>query len=281
MNVVDSEAAWEMLAGDGVGFLKKETSRQSYDVLVQLMKCMAIDMMDAFEELSDQVQVESKTLVAEGSPVAEICAESLSHDLVVIGHRPKQLHGRSIGRKLISFASFAEHLANECPRPLLVIQDECPAWRKLLIAVSTDHINECYIDSCLKVANELSVQPELFVIRIGESEESSNHLVEDLQETLPALREITIHTRVMSHRVRNEDDTLSLIMDATSLENEVPADVLVVIPTRSTGGERLTIFGNTADTFIADLKAPAIMLWPEEFVATQKSPKSTCADEIA
>ncbi|HMP54098.1 MAG TPA: hypothetical protein PKD05_21320, partial [Candidatus Melainabacteria bacterium] len=42
------------------------------------------------------------------------------------------------------------------------------------------------------------------------------------------------------------------------------ADTLLVLPTRRSGSERLTVFDTAPDLFVRNLTLPSILMWPEE-----------------
>jgi nucleotide-binding universal stress UspA family protein len=281
IHVVDVNSAWQLLCSDGAGFIKRETAHSAYTVFLQILKSIANDIMDSFEELSEMAVLPTRTVTADGNPVSEVAMQSMQHDLVVIGHKPARLRNVSQDHRHIVFKSFAAALARDCSRPLLVVQDERPIWKQLLIAVPADHVNSRYINDCLRLGEMCGMAAELLVLRIGQNEESCDDLVKDLREQNPSLNDVTIHLKDVSEMVLNEDGKFGIVVHTTAVEHGLNDDVLLVIPTRNCASERVTLFGDSTDSFIDEMSTPGILFWPEEFQLSSRGSFAVAETESA
>ncbi len=262
-HVIDSRTMWEVLRNDKPGFIGSGPYIAAYESICTSLKSLANSLTEKFEAVSQGRNISVETAVDEGSPVQAICARAKFHDLVIVGHQPRHLQARA--REHCNYIRYAvaEGLAHECPRPLLVVQREVNAWKSMTILLSIDHVNFSFISACLEMAAFLGVQPNVVVLAGGKHEEPPLQFLKDLKDAAPGLAHVPVQVKVFSGF--SVDDSYSLRHpEELQLDWYPEDDTLLVIPTRASGGERITIFDTTPDLFVRNLTLPSIMMWPEE-----------------
>lgn len=273
-HVVDSHSAWEFLGHDKPGFLKSERYLNAYQNLCKSLFCLGEELAEAYTSEAKKRGVDDICIVDEGNPIEQICKRALDHKLVVIGHRSHAEVKHSIGapgeQKPPHAAgqflrlSVAEALSNECPRPLLIVQDKCSIWTSMTILISMDHVNEIFIDSCLDMAESLKVNPVLLCLSSGNHEEPAESFIKDIRESNPRLQSVPMAVAPADGQisVHNHDWSLS---DGDKIDKSQFENTLVVIPTRKVAGERITVVDSSPAFFIRHLTLPSILMWPEEY----------------
>jgi nucleotide-binding universal stress UspA family protein len=268
-HVVDSHSAWEFVGHESPGFLQPAVYLEAYQQLVSSLFCLGEDLADAYAEEAKEAGIDDVCIVDEGNPITEICRRAASHKLVVIGH--KATKERQQPRSQFMRLSIAESLAHDCPRPLLVVQDECKEWTSLSIMISLDHINEVFINSCLDMADALQLPATLLCLTGGAHEERPAQFVRDIRQSNPRLANIPIALTPAKQDIAVKVEEW-YAPEGIPFERDLWDNTLIVIPTRMAGGERLTVVDSSPSLFIRYLTLPSILLWPEEyaFFASEK-----------
>lgn len=261
-HVVDSHSAWEFLGHENPGFLPSAKYLEAYQELLSSLFCLGEELAASYANEAKAEGIDDICIVDEGNPITEICRRASNHKMVVIGHKSnRNQQPRSQFQRL----SVAESLAHDCPRPLLVVQDDCREWSSLSIMISLDHINEVYINSCLDMAQALNLKPTLLCLTGGVNEEAPEDLVKDLREANPRLVDVQIALtpaqKDIAVQVEHWYAPKGMNFDRTLWDN-----TLIVIPTRMVAGERLTVVDSSPSMFVRYLTLPSILLWPEEYV---------------
>lgn len=260
-HVVDSHSAWEFIGHENPGFLEPAVYLEAYQQLVSSLFCLGEELAEAYAEEAKEAGVDDICIVDEGNPITEICRRAANHKMVVIGHKAQtSKQPRSQFLRL----SIAEALAHDCPRPLLVVQDECKTWSSLSIMISLDHINEIFINSALDMAKALELQPSLLCLTGGAHEERPDDFVKDIRQSNPRLKEVPIAlTPAQQDIAINVEHWYA--PPGLEFDRDLWNNTLIVIPTRMVAGERLTVVDSSPSMFVRYLTLPSILLWPEEF----------------
>lgn len=266
LHVVDTHSAWEFLGHENPGFLAKEEYRNTYYALVNSLLTLGHDLARVYSAEGKSAGIDDACLIEEGDPAEVICRRALDHDLVVMGHRPEQAHKEGTARHLLR-ASVAEALANECSRPLLVVQERVKGWSRLTATISMDHINEAFINTCLDFAAKLDIEPALCCLSTGIREEKPSHFIRDIRKANPRLQTVPIAVATIHNTAVIGDVAAWEHPDSESVW-DVLTDSLLVLPTRNAGGARITVVDSLPSMFIRELEMPAILLWPEEFTSS-------------
>jgi len=207
--------------------------------------------------------IKTDFILVEGDPVAAISERALEHDLVVIGHRPYSSSPNIAHRRQFLRLSVAEALSHECPRPLLIVQDDTPLWSEMTVLLSIEHLNEQYIDACLDLSKVLDVKPNILCLSMGDNEEPAPSFIHDLKEANPRLKdtkvEVTTLEDVSTLNGQAFPGHCALRPDAGQMSNTLP-----VLPTRELAGNRTTILGGSPSLLVRFLALSTILLLPEE-----------------
>jgi nucleotide-binding universal stress UspA family protein len=270
-HIIDSHSAWEFLGHENPGFLKSIYYLEAYQQLVSSLFVLGEALMADYASKAKELGIDAICLKDEGNPITEICRQAANHKLVVIGHKKSnaQFNPRSQYQRL----SVAEALAHDCPRPLLVVQDECKKWTSMSIMISVDHINKVYVDSCLDMAEALNLPAILLCLTGGANEEDPLDFVKNMRESDERLRNLPI---ALAPAEKDIDVSLSnwFAPEGVEFEKELWDNTLAVIPTRMVAGERLTVVDSSPSMFVRHLELPSILLWPEEYVySTEQTAK--------
>lgn len=260
-HVVDSHSAWEFLGHENPGFLDSSRYLEVYQGLVSSLFCLGEELAKKYAEEAKKQGIDDVCILDEGNPINEICRRAANHKLIVIGHKAKKDHEP---RRQFQRLSVAEALANDCPRPLLVVQDECKNWSSLSIMISLDHINEVFINSCLDMAAVLNLKPTLICLTGGVNEEKPEDFVRDLRESNARLKDVQI-ALTPAHKDIAVYVEHWYAPQGTEFDRSLWDKTLIVIPTRMVAGERLTVVDSSPSMFVRYLTLPSILLWPEEY----------------
>ena len=181
----------------------------------------------------------------------------------MIGHRPSKCSPHTAHRRQFLKLSVAEALSHECPRPLLIVQDDTLLWSEMTVLVSIEHLNERYIDACLNLAKILDVKPRILCLSTGNREEPAPSFIRDLQQANPKLKdtpiEVTTFEDISTLNGQSFPGHSALKPDAQQISKTLP-----VLPTRELAGNRITILGGAASMFVRFLTLSTILLMPEE-----------------
>lgn len=276
-HVVDSHSAWEFLGHESPGFLQPAVYLEAYQELVSSLFSLGEGLAEDYAEEAKEKGIDDVCIIDEGNPITEICRRAANHKLVVIGHKKsKATQPRSQYQRL----SVAEALAHDCPRPLLVVQDECKGWSSLSIMISLDHINEGFINSCLDMAQALNLRPAVLCLTGGAHEERPNDFVRDMRSANPRLKDVPIALTPAQQDIAVHVEHWYAPKDMP-FDTELWNNTLIVIPTRLVAGERLTVVDSSPAMFVRYLTLPSILLWPEEFVFSINNPEEAVNKELA
>lgn len=261
-HVVDSHSAWEFIGHEKTGFLPSESYVTAYQVLCKHLFTLGEDLAAEYASQAVAQGCSPLCFVDEGNPVEQICNRALSHDLVVIGHKPGTIRGNNPHSQFLRL-SIAEALAHECPRPLLVVQERTVPWQSLAILSSTEHINEQYINSCLDMASALCLQPLLLCLA-GAPDINSDKFIGDLREANGKLASVPIAITEEVNEQLSADGILWNVA-VPELEPDVTGSMLFVAPTREINKQRVTVLDSSPSVFVRYLLLSSILLWPEEY----------------
>ena len=263
-HVVDSHSAWSFIGHDKQAFLETDKYLSAYQRL-------CLSLFDLGEELATAYNAAASThgqfppcVVDEGNPIVEICRRAVEHDLVVIGHRPTALSGDLNPRSQFLRLSVAEALSHDCPRPLLVVQEQARAWKNITITISTEHINERFINSCLDLANALQLTSTLLCLA-GAPNVNQTEFIQTLRRANSRLEAVPI-TFIQDISEDENDEILKWGFSEDDKTSITAGHTLMVVPTREISGQRTTVLGGAASSFVRYLTLPSMLLWPEEYV---------------
>lgn len=278
-HVVDSHSAWEFLGHENPGFLNSDRYLDVYQELVKQLFVLGEDLAEEYTKEAKKLGIDNACIVDEGDPIKQICKRAINHKMVIIGHRPSN-KVQTLSSQFQRL-SLAESLSHDCPRPLMIVQDECKQWTSLAIMISLDHINEIFINSCLDMAKALGLTPSLLCLTGGAHEETPENLVRDLRTANERLKDMAIALVPAQKDISVKVDQW-YAPDNLPFRKEIWENPLIVIPTRMIAGERITVFDSSPSHFVRYLTLPSIMLWPEEYVFSPseilelREPSSIC-----
>ncbi len=262
-HVVDTRMAWEMLRNDRPGFIGSGLSIDAFELFSHSLNAIGESLVAKFAAVAEGQNVPTTTILEQGSPVRRLSERAREHDLVVIGHQPRDSHSKEEDHCNFIRYAVAEGLAHECPRPLLIVQSKVYKWSSLTILVSVDHLNFPFIKACISMAKLLELEPKLVALSSGVREESPKRLIEDLRKAHPELDEIGLSVENFQGMAL-ENRKVQLQPAELDFDWLPEPETLMVIPTRKSGHERITVFDTTPDAFVRYLGLPSIMMWPEE-----------------
>jgi nucleotide-binding universal stress UspA family protein len=270
-HVVDSFNAWEFIGHEHPGFVDSEKYLRSYQRLCS-------DLFELGEELSTAYRAESAAhsqsplfFLDEGNPVTEICSRAASHDLVVIGHRPTPATAGSRLMRQFQRLSIAESLANQCPRPLLIVQEPVKQWRNVAIVISTDHVNERFINCSLDMSVALKLEPTLICLA-GGPELDFHTFAQDMRTANKRLTGLGIGLTELE-TLHCDSSNLLWSLPRASEVPRVDDQTLMIVPTRELNTARLSLLDGSASDFVRHSMLPSILLWPEEYLLQIEAPK--------
>lgn len=262
-HVIDSQTMWEIIRNDRPGFIGSGPYMNAHETLLESLRSLSEKLVEKFEAVAGRSDVPSTAVVDEGSPVRRISARALDHDLVIVGHQPRFSSKSEKEHSRVVRYAVAEALANDCPKPLLVVQDRVDEWKSMTILLSTDHINLTFVGACLSMAKMLGLPPKLVALASGVREEPAKKILDDLKTADPELKKVAIEIHQLSG-IAVEDKVHPWADEEVGLDWTPDPDTLLVIPTRASGGHRLTVLDTTPNLFVKNLALSSILLWPEE-----------------
>lgn len=260
-HVVDLHSSWEFLGHDNPGFLDSASYVNAYQKLGTSLFNLGEELAVAYAAETARRGQKGECVVDQGNPVQQIADRAKDHELVVIGHKPSGLSATNPRSQFLRL-SIAEALSNDCTRPLLVIQQQVKSWSNLGIVISSEHINEGFINNSLKTARALNLQP-VIVCLAAIPDMDVQEFALNLRKANPGLRYVPIGLSQTQHESFSDD---SMIWSCTAEQRpSLQNNTLLVIPTRAVGDERLTVLDGAPSVFIRYLNLSSILLWPEEF----------------
>lgn len=262
-HVVDSRMAWELIRNDRSGFIGSGLYIEAYENFCKSLESIGSALVSKFETIAEGQDVPTTVMLEQGSPVRRLSDRAVEHDFVIVGHQPRDPHSKEDEHCNFIRYAVAEGLSHECPRPLLVVQDKVYSWSDMSILVSVDHLNFSFVNACVEMAKILGLKPNLVALASGTREESPVALLQDLRKAHPEFADIDISIEVL-RGIALEENHRFLQSSEVELDWRPDPKTLLVIPTRKTGGHRITVFDTSPDSFVRCLALPSIMFWPEE-----------------
>lgn len=260
-HVVDMHSAWEFLGHENPGFVESTRYVGAFQQLCNSLFNLGEELAIEYATAAVTHGQKGDCIVDQGNPVQEISKRAKEHDLVVMGHRPSGVIAAN-PRSQFQRLSLAEALANDCPRPLLVIQQPVSGWNNLGIVISSEHINERFINSSLSTARALGLQP-VVVCLAAIPDMDVEGFASTLRKANPALERVPIGLTQTQNESFSDD---SMIWSCTPDQRPTLANnTLLVIPTRAVGEEKMTVLDGAPAVFIRYLNLSSILLWPEEY----------------
>jgi hypothetical protein len=278
-HVVDSLAAWDFLNFDIAGFIGSEPYFSAHETMLGCLNSIGESLTQAYEGQAAGHEIPGKTYLDEGTTIREICWRARDHALVAIGQRSTGMGSPEEDKRRLPRRSVAESLTYYCPRPLLVVQDRCEPWTKLRIILSSLRIPSSLLESCLKFARRLNVEPQIRVVLVNESGSSeiendtlencpeARVLIDDMSKLVPLMTGLRVDVRRTGNLNRYWQH------DAEEDNNS-----LLVVPVTEIAGVRKTSFGTTPDTIVRYLNHPAVLFWMEE--QRIEAPKQEAASSL-
>ena len=282
-HVVDTSTTWDFLRNDEPGFIGSGVYVETFELLKNAQWGIACKLLEKYEAVAETQDIVSTSFIDEGAPVEQICKRAKDHDLVIVGHRHFMKNANPKERWHYVHYTIAEGLANQCPKPLLIVQDFGPdLWDDMKILVSLEHLNVTFIRACLRTAFFFGLSPQIICLMNGYHEESAKDLIENLHKTHPDLAEIDITTKT----VRSKD---AVNQDKIELWSSNPVNIefdfsqmkksLVIVPTRKVQDRSYSILGSEASELVSKLPIASILLWPEESIASHTTCEKKCECE--
>ncbi len=278
-HVVDTRMAWELLRNDRPGFIGSGVFIDAFESFSKSLNSIGESLINKFESVAQGQSVPTEVILEQGSPVVRLAERARRHDLVVIGHQPRDAKSKEPEHCNFIRYAVAEGLAHECPKPLLIVQNKVYNWKSMTILVSVDHLNFPFIHACMKMADLLGLQPNLVALASGVREESPSAFLEDLRKAHPELVDMALSVEIF-HGMALENRGKPWQPVDLDFDWLPEADTLMVIPTRLSGRDRITVFDTTPDSFVRYLALPSIMMWPEECIGLD-IPTSTAGQATA
>lgn len=264
-HVVDSLAAWDFLNFDIAGFIGSEPFFEAHESMLRCLNDIGESLIEAYTGQAAGHEILGEAYLDEGTTIREICWRAKEHNLVAIGQRSTGMGSPEEDKRRLPRRSVAETLTYYCPRPLLVVQDRCEPWTQMKIMLSSMRTPSGLLDSCLKFAEQVKIEPEIQVVVVSENNQNEDELdslennpeakqtIDDLTKLVPALKGLKVDVRKTSN--------LNRFWQADA---EKDPSSLLVVPVTEIGGVRKTTFGTSPDTIVRYLNHPAVLFWMEE-----------------
>jgi len=262
-HVIDLPGACELIIHEPTGLLPEKAFVVAYQATHKALEQMAGELESCYRLEAARHGAQSDFVLDFGDPIEQIAKRSKKHDLVIIGHGKM---AEKSDRSKIRRTSVAESLAHECARPLLIVQADAGNLKTMTILLSSEHVNENYINACLDFADSFGLEPVLLCLAGSNHQKKAEALIDDLCRANVRIKRVpTI--------VAELDDISSLYGTSSSVRtlrmDKHGADTtLAVIPTRAIGGERLTVLDSSPINFLRHIDLPTMLLIPEESLTT-------------
>lgn len=274
-HTVDFENSWRLVCNSSPGFASPSDYAAAYAPVSQSLLTLGGRILSSYQLEASRCGIETDVLLDQGNPFEEIIGRSQDFDMVVIGHRKRILMDKP---SQFLQLSLAEMLAHSCPKPLLVVQEPSITWKSMTILASMQHINENYINDCLKLAEMLGLAPTVVGLSSGSPEEAHGDFINDLRAANSNLSNVAIATLPMHATRLDEFDCWDTAGLGTAWLDW--SKTLIVLPTRSISGRRVTVLENSPVHFIRYMPLPALLLYPEEASENVPFSDNLCLDEV-
>lgn len=248
--VVDSQSLWQHVGKDSPGIVGSGPYLAAHEVIHAALKSVAETLVNAYEARARGQKIESECVIDEGNIVDQIVKRAKEHPIVVLGHRrTRGTEQKRANRYWFQHYSLAEHLAYECPKPMLIVQERCTPWKAARLVISNDTFDTTALSIFVEIANSLKLAQEVFCIA---PEAEIDQFTRDVRARIPANQQV----RVMCQDQGETDPTWDCATD-------VPTNTLLVVATKETRDGRMTCAGTDPGTFIHELRWPAVVILPE------------------
>lgn len=265
--VVDSQSLWQHVGKDSPGIIGSGPYLAAYEVIQKALTAVAETLLNAYEARARGHNIESDCVIDEGNMIDQIVKRAKEHLVVVIGHR--RFHNaeqKKASKYWFQHYSLAEHLAYECPKPLLIVQEKCAPWKTARLVISNDTFDSSALTIFFEFANALKLAQEIFCVA---PEELIGQFIAEVRACIPANQQV----QVMCQDQGETDPTWDCATD-------VPKSTLLVVATKKTTEGRMTCADTDPGTFVHELRWPAVVILPE--VRTRElAPAATKASSLS
>jgi len=261
-HVVNTKDAVRLFNCSEPGLVGSGLYAQAYDSLRTSLYSIAEKLSEKYEALANsKTKTNHQIVIDEGDPLFEILKRAETSDLVVAGKPSSHvcLDGGEDSKTLV------EHLVEQSPVPVALLNRTSDDCSILKILVSTDQQDVSYIRECIKFADRIGKQFELVLIYTPSSDpDICMSIGNRLKRELPEIGDVRFKLRVLEDPVI--PDAVALWKHCRcNLSIDVAPSALMVVPTRIVDGKRMTIFGIKAGDFVHRTMTSSALFWPEEF----------------
>jgi len=261
-HVIDTNSAHDFITKQPAGFVNEDCYTAAYEAVHKKLYELAEILERNYLLESTRHGVRTDFVVDEGDPIKAITRRASGYDLVIIGHKPQCDREKTLTRKDHLNLSVAEALAHECPKPLLVVQGPTPLWSEMTVLLSAEHLNENYVNACLDFASLLELKTNLTCLTSGAGMEPVEKFVHDLRQADSKLKDVPIEVGMLADLSLVDGEPLWKHFNESEARRKL--STLAVIPTRSAGGNRVTVLDGSPTLFVRFLSLTSMLLLPEE-----------------
>lgn len=251
-HVVNVTGLWEFLGFSTPGLIGSGPYLNTYEEMSSHLRQLGETVLQLYDTRSQSHGVKGESILDEGHPVAEICRRSSEHDLVVIGHHPNGIPTPGDDRRKTIRFSVAEVLAQNCVKPLLIVQGQCNLWSSITLLLSPQVMIPNTLGACFILSKLLSIPLKLCRWENGEDKKILACQRRLYQEHFPEFK-------LLDETVVHKDDSFPFSFLGVD-ENTLP-----VVSTWPMTKGREAEFGLSADTLVRYSQSKSLLLWPEEY----------------
>lgn len=252
--VVDTQSLWQVIGKDLPGIIGNGPYLAAHEAINTALRNISGTLLEAYDARARGHKAISESVLDEGITLDQITKRAKDHAFVIMGHR----RGRQTNERGGTWHySLAEHLAYVCPKPLLIVQEECEPWKSARFVVSEDTYDASALKIFLEFAKALNMKEEIYCIAL---EENIGKFIELVKKDLPSSNQV----RLLAPDADEGDP-------AWECATDVSAKTLLVIATKGTDSARQTCAGTDLGAFVHNMRFPAVVILPE----SQKAGAST------
>jgi nucleotide-binding universal stress UspA family protein len=244
--VVDSQLLWRFIGNDVPGIIGTGPYMAAHETIHAAMKNVQETLLEAYDARARGHKVASESVLDEGITLDEITKRAKDHTFVIMGHRRGH---ESEERAGTWHYSLAERLACVCPKPLLIVQEQCEPWKAARLIVSEETYETANVAAFLEFAQALKLKPEIYCMA---SEESISKFTNMIKKSIPASENV----RILSSDPQDGDP-------AWESATDVPLSTLLVLSTQASKRGRITCADTDPGSFIHQMRFPALVILPE------------------
>lgn len=262
--VIDSQSIWQFIGRDLPGIIGNGPYLAAHEAVHNALKNVSAALLEAYDARARGHKVESESVLDEGITLDQIAKRANENVLVIMGHR----RGRQSSERGGTWHySLAEHLVYICPKPLLIVQDECQLWKTARLIVSEETYDAGSLAGFLDFAKALKMQPEIYCIA---PEESITKFIALVKNGVAGSE----HVRLISPDSEDGDPTWECATD-------VPLSTLLVVVTQETEQGRMTCAGTDLGHFVHTMRFPAVVILPENQKASKPAASTSRAQSLS